>query len=96
MGGGLTSGARWQAVRGGPCGMSRAGWAAREGERWAAGKWCARGLKGGVRAGPKRNAGQAEVGFGPREGRELGLLGWAGVFLFYFFFFSISNSNKNN
>ena len=39
-------------MRAGPCGMSRAGWAAREGERWAAGKWCARGLKGGVRAGP--------------------------------------------
>ena len=56
---------------------------------------CAAGERDGpLRAGPKRNAGQAEVGFGPREGRELGLLGWAGVFLFYFFFFSISNQTK--
>ena len=77
--------ARWQAVRAGPCGTSRAGWAAREGERWAAGEVVRSRLKGGVRAGPKW-AGRGRDWVGPDWG-ERWAAGWV---LFWGFLFSPS------
>ena len=64
-------------------------------------KWCARGLKGGVRAGPKWARGKGEglgcwVGLGPDWG-ERWAAGWVLFWVFCFlllFYISKSNSNK--
>ena len=79
------------------------GWAAREGEGWAAGKWAA-GSGWSARARRSWVAGWAAAALGPswvgfglvgfRDGVWVGLF-WVWVFfLFLFLFLSKSNSNK--